>query len=214
MGKDSLYLNTSENVNRRPQKKTEIFGTATYHHCFLSHQWKNFPGLPLGKMRKFLTRWRLPCSNWRLKHKNPEGDVHFHTPELTGWECTFGSSFPEIWHPKILTGPSHSHCIPAWSKAVSLYHIIIPHWSLPSCTPILLILFLLLSRATALDPPVMHSLVFNTSLCLHAFYHRKVQILTRTEMPTVTSHYTLNEDSWLESACAQVGSQCHTEEKR
>lgn len=82
------------------------------------------------------------------------------------------------------------------------------------CTPILLILFLLLSRATAVDPLSLHPLIFNTLLCLHAFYHRKVQILTRTVMPTVTSHYTLNEDSWLASTCAQVGSQCHTEEKR
>lgn len=59
MGKDSLYLNTSESVNRRPQKKPEIFGTATHHHCFLSHQWKNFPGLPFGKNEKILNQMKI-----------------------------------------------------------------------------------------------------------------------------------------------------------
>lgn len=50
----------------------------------------------------------------------------------TSWECAFGSSFPEVWHPKILTESSHPHCTPAWSKAICLYHIIIPHQPLPA----------------------------------------------------------------------------------
>lgn len=50
----------------------------------------------------------------------------------TSWECAFGSSLPQVWHPKILTGPSHSHCIPAWTKVISLYHVIIPLRSLPA----------------------------------------------------------------------------------
>lgn len=138
------------------------------------------------------------CNCWRLDSKPLMVMYVSMLLNCTRWDVHL-TWFPLAWHPKNLTGPSHSCFIPACAKEANL-HIITLCLSLFPSACILLILFLLLNPAAVID--ALLPLVFNTLLCLEAeqlpcLLNRKAPICTRAAMPSETScTYLLKAASW------------------